>query len=117
MRPLKLEIEGFTSFNDPTYLDMTDLDLFAITGPTGAGKSSLIDAMCYALYGEIPRVGTEVGSCIRFNHDRMRVTLEFAAIGKHGESGVYHSIELFGKGRLGGTEDRFVNETADVDVM
>ena len=79
MRPLKLEIEGFTSFNDPTYLDMTDLDLFAITGPTGAGKSSLVDAMCYALYGEIPRVGTEVGSCIRFNHDRMRVTLEFAA--------------------------------------
>jgi exonuclease SbcC len=79
MRPLKLEIEGFTSFNDPTYLDMTDLDLFAITGPTGAGKSSLIDAMCYALYGEIPRVGTEVGSCIRYNHDRMRVTLEFAA--------------------------------------
>jgi exonuclease SbcC len=79
MRPLKLEIEGFTSFNDPTYLDMTDLDLFAITGPTGAGKSSLIDALCYALYGRIPRVGSEVTSCIRVNHDRMRVTLEFAA--------------------------------------
>jgi exonuclease SbcC len=79
MRPLKLEIEGFTSFNDPTFLDMTDLDLFAITGPTGAGKSSLIDALCYALYGRVPRVGAEVASCIRVNHDRMRVTLEFAA--------------------------------------
>src|ERR1041384_1325430 len=79
MRPLKLELEGFTAFREPTCLDLSQLDLFAITGPTGAGKSSLIDAICYALYGRIPRVGAEVASCIRFNHEWMRVTLEFAA--------------------------------------
>ena len=34
MRPLKLELEGFTSFRQHTCLDLSELDLFAITGPT-----------------------------------------------------------------------------------
>src|SRR5262249_52449823 len=59
MRPLRLEIEGFPSFRDRVVLDLADLDLFAITGPTGAGKSSLIDAMVFPLYGQVPRVGNE----------------------------------------------------------
>jgi exonuclease SbcC len=79
MRPLKLELEGFTAFRDATCLDLSELDLFAITGPTGAGKSSLIDAVAYALYGRVPRVTTEVGACISQGMDRMRVSLEFLA--------------------------------------
>jgi exonuclease SbcC len=77
MRPLKLEIEGFTAFRTPTCLNLEELDLFAITGPTGAGKSSLIDAICYALYGAVPRVTDEIASCISQGLDRMKVTLEF----------------------------------------
>ena len=79
MRPLKLELEGFTAFRAPTCLDLADLDLFAITGPTGAGKSSLIDAISYALYGQVPRVGDDVGDCISQGMERMRVVLEFMA--------------------------------------
>lgn len=81
MRPLKLEVEGFTSFRQPACLDFEGhgLDLFAITGPTGAGKSSLIDAICYALYGRVPRVGDDVGACISQGAERMRVTFEFQA--------------------------------------
>jgi exonuclease SbcC len=79
MRPLRLEIEGFTSFRNPVHLDMSELDLFAITGPTGAGKSSLIDAIAYALYGRVPRVTAEVGAVISLGMERMRVTLEFLA--------------------------------------
>ena len=79
MRPLKLDIEGFTAFKEPTTLDFTELDLFAITGPTGAGKSSLIDAISYALYGRVPRVSNEVASCISQGLDRMLVGLEFMA--------------------------------------
>ncbi len=79
MRPLRLELEGFTAFRDPTCLDLSSLDLFAITGPTGAGKSSLIDAVAYALYGRVPRVTAEVGACISQGMDRMRVSLEFLA--------------------------------------
>jgi exonuclease SbcC len=79
MRPRRLELEGFTAFKDTTVISFEDLDLFAITGPTGAGKSSLIDAICYALYGKVPRVTTEVGSLVSADRDRMRVALEFSA--------------------------------------
>ncbi len=79
MRPLRLELEGFTAFREKTCLDLSQLDLFAVTGPTGAGKSSLIDAICYALYGRVPRVANEVSACISQGVDRMRVSLEFQA--------------------------------------
>ena len=41
MRPLRLEMEGFTSFRERQVLEFDGLDLFAVTGPTGAGKSSV----------------------------------------------------------------------------
>jgi DNA repair protein SbcC/Rad50 len=56
MRPIKLIIEGFTSFRSRQELDFSNLDLFAITGDTGAGKSSLLDAITYALYGKVARL-------------------------------------------------------------
>ena len=79
MRPLSLELEGFTAFRDKVCINLGELDLFAITGPTGAGKSSLIDAISYALYGRVPRVPNEVTACISQGLERMWVTLEFMA--------------------------------------
>ncbi|MBD1806428.1 SMC family ATPase [Microcoleus sp. FACHB-SPT15] len=55
MRPIRLTLEGFTSFRTHQSLDFSTLDLFAITGLTGAGKSSLLDAITYALYGKVSR--------------------------------------------------------------
>lgn len=57
MRPLKLELQGFTAFRQFTELDFSDLELFALVGPTGSGKSSLLDAMTFALYGQTARLG------------------------------------------------------------
>ncbi|MFC4426008.1 AAA family ATPase [Deinococcus navajonensis] len=57
MRPVKLELQGFTAFRQFTSLDFTDLELFALVGPTGSGKSSLLDAMTFALYGHTERLG------------------------------------------------------------
>lgn len=80
MRPTRLEVEGFTSFRQNVALDFSSLDLFVITGPTGAGKSSLIDAIIYALYGRTPRIGDKAGSdLISQGAERMRVLLEFKA--------------------------------------
>jgi exonuclease SbcC len=55
MRPVRLELEGFTAYREMTVCDFEGADLFVLTGPTGAGKSSLIDAMTFALYGSVPR--------------------------------------------------------------
>ena len=55
MRPLRLTVEAFTCFKERQEpLDLSGLELFAIAGPTGAGKSSLLDAIIYALYGRVP---------------------------------------------------------------
>ena len=57
MRPLHLEVQGFTAFRQHTALDFSDLELFALVGPTGSGKSSLLDAITFALYGHTARLG------------------------------------------------------------
>ena len=55
MRPLRLDLHGFTVFREPTIVDLTDADFFALVGPTGAGKSTVLDAICFAVYGTVPR--------------------------------------------------------------
>ncbi|MET0554988.1 MAG: SMC family ATPase [Vicinamibacteria bacterium] len=77
MRPLHLTLDGFTSFRAPVELDFSSLDLFAITGPTGAGKSSLIDALTFALYGQVPRVGREYKQLMSHGAERLSVRLDF----------------------------------------
>ena len=79
MRPIRLEIEGFTSFRDRTVVDFEDADLFVLTGPTGAGKSSIIDAMTFALYGSIPRLDQKlVAPVISRGMLQARVQFHFA---------------------------------------
>jgi DNA repair protein SbcC/Rad50 len=57
MRPIVLDMNGFASFREAARIDFTDADFFALVGPTGSGKSTVIDAMTFALYGSVPRWG------------------------------------------------------------
>jgi DNA repair protein SbcC/Rad50 len=57
MRPITLDMDGFASFRERTHVDFTDADFFALVGPTGSGKSTIIDAMTFALFGSVPRWG------------------------------------------------------------
>ena len=55
MKPISLTIEAFGPYRDSVTLDFNKLQnhsMFLISGPTGAGKTSILDAMVYALYGE-----------------------------------------------------------------
>jgi exonuclease SbcC len=51
MIPIKLKISGFLSYRDPVEVDFTSFELACISGHNGAGKSSLLDAITWALFG------------------------------------------------------------------
>ena len=84
MRVHRLEIEAFGPFADPVVVDVDALSadgLFLIHGPTGSGKTSLLDAICFALYADVPGSRSKRG--LRSDHARPdavpRVTLELTA--------------------------------------
>jgi exonuclease SbcC len=52
MIPLHIRISGFLSYHDTVELDFTSFDLACISGHNGAGKSSLLDAITWSLFGE-----------------------------------------------------------------
>jgi exonuclease SbcC len=79
MRPTKLELQGFTSFRERCEIDFGSFDLFAITGQTGAGKTSLLDAMTYALYGKTSRLNKAGKDLISQGAASMSVSLCFRA--------------------------------------
>jgi len=85
MRIERIELENFMSYKKNTVVELSKLNLFAIVGDTGAGKSSLIDAICYALYGKITRTNSDKGvrtAIISKGATAYRVSLAFS-IGKN----------------------------------
>ena len=54
MKPIRLTLQNFGPYaGEPVVVDFQELDpVFLICGDTGAGKTSLFDGICYALYGE-----------------------------------------------------------------
>jgi exonuclease SbcC len=58
MKPVRLEMCAFGPFADRQLIDfrvLGDRPFFLIHGPTGAGKTSILDAMCFALFGDSRR--------------------------------------------------------------
>ncbi len=78
MRPIKLELTGFTCFKELQSISFDNLELFAIVGQTGAGKSSILDAITYALFGETSRLGSRgLEQLVSQGANGMQVALEF----------------------------------------
>ena len=82
MRPLKLRIAGLRSYRTERTVELADLSLVAIIGPTGAGKSSLLEGITYALYGASTWDRRAVKELISDAALSMRVSLEFEADGQ-----------------------------------
>jgi exonuclease SbcC len=70
-------MSGFTCFRNEVTIPLGGLEVFAIAGATGAGKSSILDAMVFALYGKVPRVSKGCTDLISLGKDRLSVTLSF----------------------------------------
>lgn len=61
MRPIQLTMQAFGSYGEKTTIDFTvpNQNLFLVTGDTGAGKTTIFDAICFALYGEASSVANK----------------------------------------------------------
>src|SRR5690348_13219654 len=83
MRPVRLLLDGFGCYRQPTEVDFSDVEFFALVGPTGAGKSTVIDGLCFALYGTVPRWGKEnaIAQALAPAANACRVCLVFEAGG------------------------------------
>ncbi|MEI6331378.1 MAG: SMC family ATPase [Pseudanabaena sp. ELA645] len=77
MRPLELIVEGFTSFRTRQVLDFASLDLFAITGATGAGKTSLLDAITFALYDKVAQKPNSSRELVSQGATQLKVEFRF----------------------------------------
>ena len=82
MRPLRLRVKGLRSFRAEREIDFADLGLVAVVGDTGAGKSSLLEAITYALYNATTWDQRGVKQLISDGATTMSVELEFAVDGR-----------------------------------
>ena len=98
MRPLELTIEGLRSFRAPVTLDLRGRDQIAIVGDTGAGKSSIIEAITYALYGQ-PTFSGLNRELMNDSATALRVSLRFRVAGEEWE--VVRTLRRRGSGTVG----------------
>ncbi|MEU9473030.1 SMC family ATPase [Streptomyces avermitilis] len=90
MRLHRLDITAFGPFGGAQTVDFDDLSaagLFLLHGPTGAGKTSVLDAVCYALYGAVPGARQSgQGMSLRSDHaapsTRTEIRLELTVAGR-----------------------------------
>ena len=83
MFPIRLTLEGIYSYRERQTVDferLTGARLFGIFGAVGSGKSAILEAMVYAVYGTMDRVSTEEGyNVMNLQSDRLFVDFEFRA--------------------------------------
>ena len=83
MKPIELKIKGLNSFNEEQIIDfekLTECGLFGIFGPTGSGKSTVLDGITLALYGDIARKSSNY---INTNCNSLALSFKFQISGAH----------------------------------
>jgi DNA repair protein SbcC/Rad50 len=93
MIPLRLRISGFLSYREPVEIDFSSFDLACISGHNGAGKSSLLDAMTWVLFGQARRRDEAL---INLQSKAAEVALIFQY-----EESVYRVVRALPRGKTG----------------
>lgn len=81
MKPILLTIAGLHSFREEQkipFAELSELGVFGIFGPTGSGKSSILDAMTLALYGMVVRAGRRTQGILNHAEKHVKVSLTFS---------------------------------------
>jgi len=110
MKPVTLTICGWGPFKDRTVIDFREFGahgLFLITGPTGAGKTTIFDAVCYALFGDMSgSVRTKETVRSDFASAETKTYVELCMTHENKEYGIYRNPQyLRPKKRKSGTSE------------
>ncbi len=108
MRILAIRGKNLASLAEPFEILLNEgpleqAGLFAITGQTGAGKSTILDALCLALYDEIPRLPAGQGFAVghKDEDEKLRVTSnDVRSVLRRGTSHAYAEVDFIGKDKL-----------------
>jgi len=80
MKPIRLTIQGLQSYREEQTIDFSRLaeaGVFGIFGPTGSGKSTILDAVTLAMYGSVERAGNSIQGIMNAQEDTLSVAFAF----------------------------------------
>lgn len=103
MKPCLLKLKGINSFIEEqtiNFYELTERGFFGIFGPTGSGKSTVLDAITLALYGEIPRSGKDLSGMVNSQGDKASIYYEFE-IGSKNDRRRYFVARAFKRDKAG----------------
>ncbi|HUC93273.1 MAG TPA: SMC family ATPase [Paenibacillus sp.] len=112
MRPLKLAMTAFGPYKDREVIDFSELKghrLFLVSGNTGAGKTSIFDAICFALYGDASGEDRDDSKMLRshFADDQTYTSVDFIFELRGRTYRVFRQLAHVKAGNKGATGDRY----------
>ncbi len=107
MIPLHIRIAGFLSYRDPVEIDFTTFDLACVSGHNGAGKSSLLDAMTWALFGQARK---RDDSLVNLQSKAAEVALTFEY-----EKNVYRVLRTLPRGKTTTLEFQILDDKQEAE--
>lgn len=120
MKPILLRLSGLQSYREQQEIDfasLTETGLFGIFGPTGSGKSSLLDAITLAMYGKVERAVNGTQGIMNHSEDQLSVAFTFELTSSAGPRRyrVERKFKRTGEQSVSNTISRFIEVTADGD--
>ncbi|WP_458121702.1 AAA family ATPase [Paenibacillus sp. Z6-24] len=120
MKPITLKLSGLQSYREQQEIDFTVLcetGLFGIFGPTGSGKSTVLDAITLALYGKVERAQNGTQGILNHSEDAVFVSFSFELLSDLGPHTyrVERRFKRTGDHTVSNTMSRFIECHADGD--
>lgn len=120
MKPILLKVAGLQSYREMQEIDFESLcetGLFGIFGPTGSGKSSLLDAITLAMYGKVERAVNGTQGIMNHSEDSLSVAFTFELTSSTGARRyrVERKFKRTGEQTVSNTISRFIEITPDGD--